>query len=122
MPSITMDLINHSLDLMMQKYNYFLNTKIFFPLNLDSELWTLNSEPWTLTLTYWLKDSKIQSFSATPRLCDSETQKLRNSATQWLKTKAVGWLVAELVEAPSFAFDRLRHRGIKNFKKNSESQ
>ena len=37
MPSITMDLINHSLDLMMQKYNYFLNTKIFFTLNFDSD-------------------------------------------------------------------------------------
>ena len=27
MPSITMDLINHSLDLMMQRYNYFRNIK-----------------------------------------------------------------------------------------------
>ena len=38
MPSITMDLINHSLDLMMQKYNYFLNTKIFFTLNFELRL------------------------------------------------------------------------------------
>ena len=37
MPSIPLDLINHSLDLMMQKYNYFLNTKIFFTLTLNSD-------------------------------------------------------------------------------------
>ena len=49
MPSITMDLINHSLDLMMQKYNYFLNIKIFFTLNFELKLlafgcWLLNTE------------------------------------------------------------------------------
>ena len=49
MPSITMDLINHSLYLMMQKYNYFLNIKIFFTLNSELKLlafgcWLLNTE------------------------------------------------------------------------------
>ena len=38
MPSIPLDLINHSLDLMMQKYNYFLNIKIFFTLNFELRL------------------------------------------------------------------------------------
>ena len=65
MPSIPLDLINHSLDLMMQKYNYFLNTKIFFTLNFELRL-----------LAVELRTKN--------RLIDSLTQQLSVSVSQCL--------------------------------------
>ena len=54
MPSIPLDLINHSLDLMMQKYNYFLNIKIFFTLNFELRL---------LAFGFWLLADRSLSLS-----------------------------------------------------------
>jgi hypothetical protein len=84
MPSITMDVINHSLDLMIQKYNYFLNTKIFFTLNFELrllavELRTKNrlidslTQQLSVSVTQRRKDSKTQRLRVSPRLCDFVT-------------------------------------------------
>ena len=57
MPSITMDLINHSLYLMMQKYNYFLNIKIFFTLNFELRLLAIGY--WLLAIGCWLLNTEL---------------------------------------------------------------